>query len=244
MLPNAEEDLISENGIALSAAYQRWCEISIPAWAEILAEYSDANRALIADGMSSAGLWWARCDRRVNQDRAGANIARAQRSAASTMREALAVGDLVAHIRDPNTREILTPIVWSSDNLQNYWRGKSSDDALLPLESDFVSPDDPDSPGPWAQINGHRRRVFITKPAFERWSGIQEKRDLAGASQGKTPRIRKWLEMEYPKGVPEPALAPRKGMKNKILEAHPYLLPLDDKTLRTAIELFNATLTP
>jgi hypothetical protein len=184
MQPNAEEDLISENGISLSTAYRRWCEISIRDWAEILAEFSDANRPMVSDGMSSAGLWWGRLDRRKNQDMAWPKIGRAQRTAASTMREALAVGDLVAHIRDPNTGEILTPSVWSADNLQNFWRGKTTEDASLPLEGDFVSPDDPDSPGPWAQINGRRRRLFIKKQAFELWSCIKENCDLAIPSQG------------------------------------------------------------
>jgi hypothetical protein len=115
-----------------------------------------------SEGISSAGLCWDRLDRRENQTRAWSKLRQAERTAASKMREALAVDDLVAHIRDPSTHEILTLQVWSSDNLQNLGVAKPPR-THLPLDSDFVSPDDPYLPGPWAQMNCHRRRVF-TRP--------------------------------------------------------------------------------
>jgi hypothetical protein len=171
MLPDAEDDAVPENGIPLWDAYQQWCDISNPDWRQIVASYEDAYRALDTDGLSSAELDQKRQERRSTQKIAGQELARAERAAAYSMREALANGSLVALIRDPKTGDILKPSVWSDDGLQNYWRGRTNTDSSAPLESDFVSPDDPNAPGPWAQSDGRRRRVFFWLNDFQHWSG-------------------------------------------------------------------------
>ena len=61
-------------------------------------------------------------------------------------------------------------------------------------------------------------------------------------SLGKTPRIRDYLIQHYPEGVPDPAHCPRKALKNSLIEWDQQLFPLDDGTLKKAIDAHNANL--
>jgi hypothetical protein len=61
-------------------------------------------------------------------------------------------------------------------------------------------------------------------------------------SFGKTPRIRDYLIQHYPDGVPDPAHCPRKALKNVLIEWDHRLSPLDDGTLKKAIDVHNANL--
>ena len=61
-------------------------------------------------------------------------------------------------------------------------------------------------------------------------------------SAGKQPRILKYLSEHFPDGVPEPGLYPRKTLQFEILEKDPGLRPLDEATLKKAIEKYNAGL--
>ena len=65
---------------------------------------------------------------------------------------------------------------------------------------------------------------------------------LASRSVGKQPRIQKYLSEHFPDGVPEPGLCPRNILKSDILEWDPRLDPLDEATLKKAIEKYNANL--
>ena len=65
---------------------------------------------------------------------------------------------------------------------------------------------------------------------------------LASRSLGKQPRILKYLSEHFPNGVPEPGLCPRRILKSDILEWDPYLDPLDEATLKKAIEKHNTGL--
>ena len=65
---------------------------------------------------------------------------------------------------------------------------------------------------------------------------------LASRSLGKQPRILKYLSEHFPDGVPEPGLCPRRILKSDILEWDPYLDPLDEATLKKAIEKHNTGL--
>ena len=56
---------------------------------------------------------------------------------------------------------------------------------------------------------------------------------------GKRPRIKRYLAEWHPKGVPDPAHCPRKALKGRLLEAEPGLKPLDEGTLKTAIDEYN-----
>ena len=64
----------------------------------------------------------------------------------------------------------------------------------------------------------------------------------ASRSVGKQPRILKYLSEHFPNGVPEPGLYPRKTLQFEILEKDPGLRPLDEATLKKAIEKYNAGL--
>jgi hypothetical protein len=67
------------------------------------------------------------------------------------------------------------------------------------------------------------------------------------AERGKRPRIKALLAKDFPtkdfpKGVPEPAFCPRKELIRKLLKAEPTLAPLDEDTLKKAIDEYNAGL--
>jgi hypothetical protein len=59
-------------------------------------------------------------------------------------------------------------------------------------------------------------------------------------SVGKQPRIWIYLKEHYPEGVPNPAHSSRKMLKNKLLDWDPLLAPLDEGTLKKAIDKYNA----
>jgi hypothetical protein len=59
-------------------------------------------------------------------------------------------------------------------------------------------------------------------------------------SAGKQPRIREYFKEHYPKGIPNPAHCPRKTLKDKLLSWDPRLAPLDEGTLKKAIDNYNA----
>jgi hypothetical protein len=62
----------------------------------------------------------------------------------------------------------------------------------------------------------------------------------ASQSVGKQPRIWEYFKEHYPKGVPNPANCPRKVLKHKLLKWDSRLAPLDDDTLKKAIDKHNA----
>jgi hypothetical protein len=59
---------------------------------------------------------------------------------------------------------------------------------------------------------------------------------------GKQPRILKYLTEHFPDGVPQPGLCPRDSLKADILKWDPRLGPLDEATLKKAIDTYNASL--
>jgi hypothetical protein len=61
-------------------------------------------------------------------------------------------------------------------------------------------------------------------------------------SGGKQPRILKYLSEHFSAEVPEPGLCPRHTLKSDILKWDPDLDPLDEATLKKAIEKHNASL--
>jgi hypothetical protein len=64
----------------------------------------------------------------------------------------------------------------------------------------------------------------------------------ASRSVGKQPRILKYLSEHFTDGVPEPGVCPRHILKSDILEWDLDLDPLDEATLKKAIEKHNASL--
>ena len=65
---------------------------------------------------------------------------------------------------------------------------------------------------------------------------------VASRSGGKQPRILKYLSEHFSAEVPEPGLYPRYTLKSDILKWDPDLDPLDEATLKKAIDTYNASL--
>ena len=59
---------------------------------------------------------------------------------------------------------------------------------------------------------------------------------------GKHPRIKAHLAEMLPNGVPDPAHCPRKTLKADLLKRDPSLNPLDEATLKSAIDAHNSSL--
>jgi len=57
---------------------------------------------------------------------------------------------------------------------------------------------------------------------------------------GKRPRIKNYLSNHFADGVPDPGLCPRNALRADILKADPSLEPLDEATLKSAIDEYNA----
>jgi len=75
-------------------------------------------------------------------------------------------------------------------------------------------------------------------------TNVRESNTIAAGSRslGKQPRILKYLSEHFPAGVPEPGLYPRKTLQFEILKKDPSVGPLDEGTLKKAIEKYNASL--
>jgi hypothetical protein len=75
-----------------------------------------------------------------------------------------------------------------------------------------------------------------------RTSTVGRTGSVARADVGKRPRIKVYLTEHYPNGVPSPAHTPRKILRSDLLKWDRGLAPLDEGTLKLAIEEFNAGL--
>jgi hypothetical protein len=85
--------------------------------------------------------------------------------------------------------------------------------------------------------SGSRRWVIVVKEDdLLRWLNGQLKK----GQTGKQPRILRLLAGMFPGLVPDPSLHPRKILKADLIEADPSLAPLDEATLKAAIEKHNA----
>jgi hypothetical protein len=82
-----------------------------------------------------------------------------------------------------------------------------------------------------------RHRLVQSRKAFLK--AIKPKQSEPKAL-GKRPRIKALLAKLYPEGVPDPAHCPRKGLQRKLLTLDPGLQPLDDDTLKKAVDEYNA----
>jgi hypothetical protein len=64
--------------------------------------------------------------------------------------------------------------------------------------------------------------------------------EVPSRALGKQPRITEYLKAHHATGVPDPGLCPRHVLKADLLKWDPDLKPLDDATLKKAIETYNA----
>jgi hypothetical protein len=101
------------------------------------------------------------------------------------LRNCVAAGDLVAHVRDPETGEFLQLTRKGWDDIE-FIPGE-----LGWLDSDHVHPDDPLYPGPPdVMVRGKARPVFFLRDEFERW--FQRTIDLQPPSDQHEPALRKY----------------------------------------------------
>jgi|SRR5215472_9202486 len=92
----------------------------------------------------------------------------------------------------------------------------------------------------WKRADFDTTLVYLnTKDLSRQWLELQNK-PLPEA--GKQPRIRAHLAEMFPNGVPDPAHCPRKTLKADLLRRDPSLSPLDEATLKSAIDAHNSSL--
>jgi hypothetical protein len=96
-------------------------------------------------------------------------------------------------------------------------------------EVDYDGPDD----------DGCPIEVMINETEFLDWLNKQQP-EPAKKAVGKQPRIICLLALLYPKSVPDPGLCPRIVLRADLLRRDPSLAPLDEGTLKSAIEAYNA----
>lgn len=91
------------------------------------------------------------------------------------------------------------------------------------------------------------KRDFDTDGVYLNWEDLDRhqvhlKNKPLPEPTGKQPRIRAHLAEMFPKGVPDPAHCPRKTLKADLLRRDPSLNPLDEATLKSAIDAHNSSL--
>jgi hypothetical protein len=88
--------------------------------------------------------------------------------------------------------------------------------------------------------------IFVNGDDFQHWLNELKPPSASAAGKGgkggKAPLIIEHLKGLYPQGVPEPALCPRKALKADLLARDKRLEPLDDATLKSAIDAFNRSI--
>lgn len=84
--------------------------------------------------------------------------------------------------------------------------------------------------------NGCRYWVYVSEADFRYWL----KPKATKQRTGKVPRIILHLAQLYPGGVPVAGEAPRTIMKADLLRRDPTLAPLDEATLKAAVDEYNA----
>ena len=95
----------------------------------------------------------------------------------------------------------------------------------------------PPMPELWIHIPKEKRWLQISRTDLHRWFN-----EPAQQAVGKRPRIKSHLTKLYPDGVPDPAFCPRKELRAELLKEDPRLSPLDEATLKTAIEEYNGSI--
>ena len=92
----------------------------------------------------------------------------------------------------------------------------------------------------WVHIRAEGRWIKINREDLHHWLDEPAQQVRRNAYLGKRPRIKSHLAKLYPDGVPDPAFCPRKGLLRELLRIDPALAPLNDATLKTSIDEYNA----
>jgi hypothetical protein len=95
-------------------------------------------------------------------------------------------------------------------------------------------------PKEWKRADFDTTLVYLNPRDLSRqWLELQNK---PVPEAGKQPRIRAHLAEMFPNGVPDPAHCPRYTLKADLLRRDPSLSPLDEATLKSAIDAHNSSL--
>jgi hypothetical protein len=102
------------------------------------------------------------------------------------------------------------------------------------IKPEFISPNE------WKRPDFDTTLVYLSpKDLSRQWLELQ---NTSIPEAGKQPRIRAHLAKMFPNGVPNHSFCPRKALKADLLKRDPGLNPLDEATLKSAIEAYNASL--
>jgi hypothetical protein len=150
-------------------------------------------------------------------------------SAERRLREQCASGDV---------RSIRYTLTQGNDFLKHPCRIKPSEwqdqlDVVADLESDELQ-----ETYAWIDVSQDDVVYWITEELLAAGK-LTEAPKPAAARGGKVPRIMIHLEELFPKGVPVPALCPRKELQGSLVKKDKSLAPLDLATLKTAIDEYN-----
>jgi hypothetical protein len=95
------------------------------------------------------------------------------------------------------------------------------------------------APKEWTRDDFNPHLVYLSCKDLHRYWLDLENRPLPKPT-GKQPRIKAHLAEMFPNGVPDPAHCPRKALKADLLKRDPSLNPLDEATLKSAIDAYNS----
>ena len=153
--PTKSYDAIPADMTSLSDAFEAYFRKVTPNWNEL----SDRVEALAVGVPATDDL-----SAHDNERDAATNALHSDRGAAEqSFREALARGELVPLIRDPESGELLKILGKLS------WLRPPNGLRPTGISDDFVSVGDPIAPGPRAIIRGSLRPLFFETDAFRQW---------------------------------------------------------------------------
>jgi hypothetical protein len=92
----------------------------------------------------------------------------------------------------------------------------------------------------WKRADFDTYGVYLSIKDLHRHSWELQNKPVPEA--GKQPRIRALLAELFPGGVPDPGHCPRKALKADLLRRDQSLNPLDEATLKSAIDAYNSSL--
>ena len=95
------------------------------------------------------------------------------------------------------------------------------------------------APKEWTRDDFDTHLVYLSCKDLHRW-WLELQNRPPPKPTGRQPRIKARLAVMFPNGVPDPGHCPRKALKADLLKRDPSLNPLDEATLKSAIDAYNS----
>jgi hypothetical protein len=143
-----------------------------------------------------------------------------------SMQYEVASDDKLGPMPIPVAPERIKPSQWLKDELDLAWR---------PYDPGGHEEDDRECGGCVVEVSVHDFLYWLAKQPKPQTKATPEP-----SEKGKRPKIKRLLAEMYPNGVPDPAHCPRKTLKADLLKRDKSLDPLDEATLKAAIEEYNS----